>query len=67
MEIEKIIVVSTTISTEDLIEQLSGELDEEEVFEFIKDLELKYSDWELTEKLFKYFKKAEMIKLIKIS
>jgi hypothetical protein len=60
------ITASVTVNLEDLMYDINRYLSHDEIVDFIQDLDLQAADWDLTEKLYRYFKdqhkifKAEM-------
>ena len=55
------IVTSVTVDLDDLADDLLRYLDTEEIVEFIAELDLVAADWNLTERLYKYFKAQHKI------
>jgi regulator of sirC expression with transglutaminase-like and TPR domain len=49
------------ISTDDLVDTLADEMTREELFEFIKRIDLAVADWDFTNDLISYFKEQEKV------
>jgi hypothetical protein len=49
------------ISTDDLVDALADEMTREELFEFIKRIDLAVADWDFTNDLISYFKEQEKV------
>lgn len=52
----KVVAVESFLSLEDLVNALFWKVDEDELFQFIADLDEACASWELTERLYKHFK-----------
>lgn len=52
----KKICIYSDIEVNDIISNICDQLNHEELFEVIKNIDLTVADWDFTETLFKYFK-----------
>ena len=47
--------IGASVEVDDLIELITNQLDNEELFNFVKKLDLTVADWDFTDKLIDYF------------